>query len=47
VQILDGLPNDEVNSTVDIIKASPRYISHIVLDNGNGTSRVIVTTKKG
>jgi len=46
IQILDGTPNDQVSSTVEIIKASPRYISHIVIDNGNGTSMIIVTTKK-
>lgn len=45
VQVISGVPNDQVENKVAQLKASDRYVSHQVFPE-NGTSRIEVVVKK-
>jgi hypothetical protein len=42
IQKLTGVPRDEVDNKVARIQASPRYLSHVVIPEGNNKSTIVV-----
>ncbi len=45
-QKIKNVPNKEVPKRVELIKADPRYVSHKVIDQGNGKSTIEVVLKQ-
>lgn len=45
IQTMRGIPDAEVNNTVTLLKADPRYISHIVTSEGAGKNTIEVTLR--
>jgi len=44
-QTMTGIPNDKVSVFVEILKNDPRYLSHTVTRNTDGTSTITVTNR--
>jgi hypothetical protein len=45
-QIMKDVPNSQVDKKVKLLKADPRYVSHQVIDQGNGMSTIEVVLWK-
>jgi hypothetical protein len=43
VQIMNGIPDKDVPSTVALLQADPRYLSHKVIPEGGGTNTIEAT----
>jgi hypothetical protein len=45
VQVMHGIPDGEIETTVRLLKADPRYVSHEVIPEGAGKNTIKVTFK--
>jgi hypothetical protein len=45
IQVMHGIPDADVNSTVTLLMADPRYISHTVTPEGGGKNAIEVTLR--
>jgi hypothetical protein len=45
VQMIHGIPDAEVEKTVDRLKADPKYVSHEVIPEGGGKNTIEVNVK--
>lgn len=43
---IKGIPNEDVPDVVADLQADPRYISHMVIPEGGGTSMIIAVFSK-
>ena len=43
---MKGIPNDEVPDVIADLQADPRYINHMVVPEGGGTSTIIAVFRK-
>ncbi len=46
IQTLTGVPDDEVEETIEDAKQSDRYISHEVISEGGGLNTIRITVRK-
>ena len=46
IKRMTGIPNVQVSEMVNDLMADPRYISHKVIEEGNGKSTIEVTFRK-
>jgi hypothetical protein len=47
VKMMHGIPDAEVEKTVGVLKADPKYMSHEVIPEGGGKNTIEVTVKVG
>ena len=47
VQMMHGIPDAELEKTVERLKADPNYVSHAIAPEGDGTNTIEVTVKVG
>lgn len=45
VKMLHGIPDAEVDKTVNLLKADPKYMSHEVIPEGDGKNTIEATVK--
>lgn len=46
VTTMPGVPKEEVDNIVAQCQASPRYLSHVVIPEGNNKSTIVVVYSK-
>lgn len=44
-QIMHGIPDEEVESTILLLKADPNYVSHKVIREGGGKNTIEATLR--
>lgn len=45
VQVMHGIPDEEIEKTVRLLRADPRYVAHKVIPEGGGKNTVEVTLR--